>query len=72
MRKVLHRSFKISIFESKTKSCLLHASGFPKMCNYLVQECKNLRQRAIYLSSVNKSIAICYSLGFFGHCRITG
>ena len=63
MRKVLHRCFKISIFYSKTKSCLLHASEFPKICNYLVQEWKNFRQRAIYLSSVNKSIAICYSLG---------
>ena len=41
MRKVLHRCFKIRIFESKTKSCLLHASEFPKMCNYLVQFAPN-------------------------------
>ena len=62
MRKVLHRCFKISIFESKTKLFLLHASEFPKMYCYLMQECKNYRQIAIYLSSVKNSIAICSSL----------
>ena len=42
MKKVLHRCFKIGVFDWKTKCCLCHASEFPKICNYSVQEYKEL------------------------------
>ena len=55
MRKVLHRCFKISIFQLKTNACLLHASEFPKMCKYLVQVCKTLgKGQCIYQALINR------------------
>ena len=55
VRKVLHRCFKISIFGPKNKSCLLHASEFPKMCNYFSKEFKKFWQRKdIYQALINR------------------
>ena len=62
MTKVLHGCFRITIFESKTRSCLLHALEFLKIWHYLLHECKHFRQSARYLSRVYEFIALCSSI----------